>query len=70
MFNNWLIYKKDIKSAQTKYSQIMPLQAFKMSIAESLMMKGKEITKKQEHPFSGSFVEIEFSKKKHSRQQK
>ena len=35
-----------------------------MSIAESLIFKGKEITKKQGQPSTHSFVKIEFAKKK------
>lgn len=63
--NCWLIYKRHCSDLSIPQTKVIMLQEFKLSLAESLLLAGKNpIAKKRGRPSSAGGIDAEFQKKK------
>ena len=60
--NSWLLYRRDCNSAQVPLKDVLPLKDFKLSVANSLVLAGKVLHKRQGKPSLS--VELKQSEKR------
>lgn len=65
--NCWLLYRRDSSDLDIPERKVMMLQEFKLSLAESLLLEGKNpMAKKRGRPSSNGGTAAQFAKKKKS----
>ena len=65
--NCWLLYRNDCKDMDIPYNNVMMLQEFKLSVAEALLLEGKQPhPRKRGRPSAAESVSLLHDKKKKS----